>query len=195
MTQINEAALDALFLKAHTENGFLPQAVDKALLKQAYDLAKMAPTSFNQSPMRIKFLTSSEAKLKLKPALMEGNVEKTMAAPVVAILASDMEFYNELPRLFPYFDAKPIFATNPTLAEVSAFRNSTLQAAYFTLALRAVGLQSGGMSGFDNAAVDEAFFKGTAFKANFLLNIGYGDASKRYPRAPRFAFEEVCTFA
>lgn len=192
---IDQHALDVLFNAARTHNGWQDKPVDDALLRQAYDLAKMAPTSANTQPMRVVFVKSKEAKEKLKPALAPGNLEKTMAAPAVAIIAHDMEFYNYLPKLFPHTDAKSWFVGNDELIKTTAFRNGTLQAAYLMLALRAVGLDCGPMSGFDNAKVDAAFFAGTQVKSNFLCNIGYGDPAKLHPRSPRPAFDEFCKIA
>lgn len=190
---IPQSALDTLFNNARTHNGWQEKPVDAALLRQVYDLTKMAPTSANCQPLRIVFVQSAEAKAKLKPTLAPGNVERTMTAPVTAILGMDMAFYNELPRLMPAIDAKSWFVGNDALIESTAFRNSSLQGGYFMLAARAVGLDVGPMSGFDNAAVDAAFFAGTTIKSNFICNLGYGDATKLYPRAPRPAFEEFCS--
>lgn len=184
-------ALSQLFLDARTFNAWEDRPVSDELLARAVDLAKMAPTSLNCSPMRIVFVRSAEAKAKLKPALAEGNVEKTMAAPVTAIIGHDLEFYEALPKLFPHMDAKPWFSGNAAHAETTAFRNGSLQGAYLILALRAVGLDSGAMSGFNNALVDEAFFAGTPVKSNFLLNIGYGTQDKLFARSPRFDFGEI----
>jgi 3-hydroxypropanoate dehydrogenase len=153
----------------------------------------MGPTSANMCPMRIIFVKSQEAKARLKPALDAGNVDKTMKAPVTAIIGMDIHFYDQLPKLFPHADARSWFKDLPeNLLEVIALRNSSLQGAYFMLAARALGLDCGPMSGFDNAKVDEAFFAGTKVKSNFLCNLGYGDASKLYPRLPRLGFEEAC---
>ena len=188
---IDAQALDQLFLEARTFNAWLDKPVSDELLAQAVDLAKMAPTSLNSSPLRLVFVRSAEAKAKLKPALAEGNIEKTMAAPVTAIVAHDLEFFEALPRLFPHMDAKPWFSGNAEHAATTAFRNGTLQGAYLLLALRAVGLDTGAMSGFNNALVDEAFFAGTKVKSNFLINIGYGSQEKLFPRSPRFDFGEI----
>jgi len=188
---LDARALDQLFVEARTFNAWLDKPVSDELLAQAVDLAKMGPTSVNCSPMRVVFVRSAEAKAKLKPALAEGNVEKTMAAPVTAIIAHDLEFYEALPRLFPHMDAKPWFSGNADFAATTAFRNGSLQGAYLILALRAVGLDSGAMSGFNNALVDETFFAGTSVKSNFLLNIGYGSQEKLFPRSPRFDFSEI----
>ena len=190
---LNSDGLDLLFRNARTHNAWLDKAVDDGLLRQAYDLAKMGPTSANMSPMRIVFVKSREAKERLKPALSEGNVEKTMTAPVTAILGMDIRFYEQLPKLFPHADAKSWFKDLPENAlEYAALRNGSLQGAYFMLAARAMGLDCGPMSGFDNAKVDAAFFAGTTVKSNFLCNLGYGDASKLYPRSPRLDFDEAC---
>jgi 3-hydroxypropanoate dehydrogenase len=188
---IDAPALDQLFRDARTFNAWHDKPVSDELLAQAVDLAKMAPTSVNCSPLRLVFVRSADAKAKLKPALAEANVEKTMAAPVTAIVAHDLEFYDALPRLFPHMDAKPWFSGNAAFAEATAVRNGTLQGAYLLLALRAVGLDTGPMSGFDNGLVDEAFFAGTKVKSNFLINIGYGSQEKLFPRSPRFDFAEI----
>jgi 3-hydroxypropanoate dehydrogenase len=192
---IDAHALNVLFNKARTHNGWLDKPVDEALLKQAFDLAELGPTSANCSPMRVVFVTSKAAKERLRPALAAGNLEKTMAAPTTAILANDLKFYDHLPKLFPHADARSWFTGSEQLAAITAMRNGTLQAAYLILALRAVGLDCGPMSGFDNAKVDAEFFPDGQFKSNFLCNIGYGDPSKLHPRGPRFAFGEVCKIA
>ena len=185
--------LDLIYRNARTHNVWLDKPVEDALLGRVYDLAKMGPTSANMSPMRIVFVKSREAKEKLKPALDAGNVDKTMKAPVTAIIAMDIHFYEQLPKLFPHADAKAWFKDLPdNVLEYIALRNSSLQGAYFMLAARALGLDCGPMSGFNNAKVDAAFFAGTTVKSNFLCNLGYGDASKLYPRSPRLAFEEAC---
>jgi len=189
---IDQSALDTLFNNARTHSAWLEKKVDTALLKQLYDLTKMAPTSANCQPLRIVFMQSDEAKQKLKPCLAEGNVEKTMHAPVTAILGMDMEFYNELPKLFPHTDAKSWFVGNQALIDATAFRNSSIQGGYFILAARALGLDCGPMSGFDNAKVDAAFFAGTKIKSNFICSLGYGDASKLHPRSPRPSFDDFC---
>jgi 3-hydroxypropanoate dehydrogenase len=185
--------LDLVYRNARTHNGWLEKPVDDALLRQAYDLAKMGPTSANMCPMRIVFVKSKEAKEKLKPALDAGNLEKTMKAPVTAIIGMDIHFFEQLPKLFPHADAKAWFKDLPeNVLEYIALRNSSLQGAYFMLAARSLGLDCGPMSGFKNAKVDEAFFAGTSVKSNFLCNLGYGDASKLFPRLPRLSFEEAC---
>ena len=164
---------------------------EKAPLREAVDISKWGPTSANCSPQRIVFVRSPEAKARLAPALAPGNLEKTMAAPATAILAYDLAFHENLPRLFPAADARSWFVGNSPLIEETAFRNASLQAAYLILALRALGLDTGPMSGFDKAAVDAEFFPGGGVKSNFLLNIGYGEPAKLYPRGPRLAFEEM----
>ena len=191
--ELSAAALDQIFREARTYNAFLPREVSDAQLRAIYDLAKMAPTSANASPARIVFVKSPQAKAKLGPLLSDGNRAKTLAAPVTAIVATDHAFYEHLPRLFPHADARSWFAGNQALSEVTAFRNGTLQGAYLIIAARALGLDCGPMSGFDNAQVDAAFFANTTYKSNFLINIGYGDASRDlFPRSPRFGFDEVC---
>jgi 3-hydroxypropanoate dehydrogenase len=184
---------DLIFRKARTHNAWLDKPVEDALLRQVYDLAKMGPTSANMSPMRIVFVKSLAAKQRLKPALDAGNVDKTMAAPVTAVIGMDIRFYEKLPKLFPHADARAWFKDLPeNVLEYIALRNSSLQGGYFMLAARALGLDCGPMSGFDNAKVDEAFFAGTTVKSNFLCNLGHGDASKLFPRSPRLDFEEAC---
>lgn len=190
---ITEQAMQQLFTAARTHNGWRDRPVPDDLLEKVYDLMKFGPTSANSCPLRIVFIKSKEAKERLKPALMESNVEKTMAAPVTALLAQDMAFYDHLPRLFPHADARSWFAGNEALIAETALRNSSLQGAYFIIAARACGLDCGPMSGFDKAKADEAFFKGTTYKSNFLCNIGYGDPDKLFPRNPRFSFGDVCT--
>ena len=184
-------ALNQLFLSARTHNKWQQREVADDLLHKVVDLMKMAPTSVNCSPVRITFVKSPEAKALLKPFLMEGNVEKTMLAPATAIIATDYRFYDHLPKLYPHTDAKAWFTGNKEFADLSALRNGTLQGGYFILAARSVGLDCGPMSGFDNAAVDAEFFKGTEIKSNFLCNLGYGDPAGLHPRSPRFAFDEI----
>lgn len=184
--------LDLMFLEGRTHSVWLDKPVEDDLLHQAYDLAKMGPTSANSCPMRIAFVKSFEAKARLKSCLNEANVAKTMAAPVTAIIAYDLEFYEQLPKLFPHTDARGWFVGKAAYIQETAFRNGTLQGAYFMLAARALGLDCGPMSGFDNAAVDEAFFAGTPIRSNFLCNLGYGDSSKLFPRSTRLSFEEIC---
>lgn len=190
--KIAESALDQLFRDARTHNGWTGEPVGEDLLRQLWDLVKMAPTSANCSPARLVFVTSDAAKEKLKPCLMEGNVAKTMAAPVTVIIGQDMEFYEKLPELFPHTDAKAWFVGNADLIAETAFRNSTLQGGYLIMAARALGLDCGPMSGFDTAKVDAAFFAGTKVTANFLCNIGHGTTEGLFPRSPRFAFDDAC---
>lgn len=188
---VDDSALDQLFRAARTHNAWQDRLVPEALLREALDLAKMGPTSANVSPMRVVFVRSPEAKERLRPALAPGNVEKTIAAPVTAIMGYDTEFYEHLPRLFPHADARSWFVGNDGLIADTAYRNGTLQAAYFLLALRALGLDAGPMSGFDPGKVEAEFFAGRPVKANFLINIGYGDPAGLFPRSPRFDFEDI----
>lgn len=192
MTEINAHALDMLFNLARTHSAWLEKPVDAGVLKQVYDLTKMAPTSVNCQPLRVVFVASPEGKERLKPALAEGNVAKTMTAPVTAILGYDLEFYNELPKLFPHTDAKSWFVGKPDYIQDTAYRNGSIQGGYFILAARALGLDCGPMSGFDNAKVDAEFFAGTQIKSNFLVNLGYGDETKLHPRSPRPNFDTFC---
>jgi 3-hydroxypropanoate dehydrogenase len=194
-TRLDGRALDQLFREARTHNGWQDREVPEALLQEAVELMKMGPTSANALPARIVFVRSPEAKALLKPALMPANVDKTMTAPVTAIVAHDTKFYEQLPRLFPHADAKAWFVGNEAFANDTAYKNGTLQVAYFILALRALGLDTGPMTGFNNATVDEAFFPGGNVKSNVLVNIGYGDAAKLFPRSPRLTFGEIATFA
>lgn len=190
---LSKEGQDLIFRSARSHSVWLDKAVDDALLEQVYDLAKFGPTSANMCPLRIVFVKSPEAKERLKPALNAGNVTKAMTAPVTAILGMDIHFYDKLPRLFPHVDAKAWFKDLPeNVLEYIALRNSSLQGAYFMLAARALGLDCGPMSGFDNAKVDAAFFAGTSVKSNFLCSLGYGDQSKLHPRSPRLTFEEAC---
>ncbi len=189
---ISEAALDQLFREARTHNVWLPKPVPVELLRQVYELARFGPTSANSSPARFVFLTTAAAKARLKPALSQGNLDKTMAAPVTVIVAWDTEFHENLPRLFPQRDMRSIFAGNQALIDETAFRNSTLGGAYFIMAARALGLDCGPMSGFDQGKVNAEFFPDGKWKANFLCNLGYGDKSKLFPRNPRLDFEEAC---
>jgi 3-hydroxypropanoate dehydrogenase len=195
-TQLSDAALDQLFRQARTYNAWTDRPVDDALLHQLYDLLKFGPTSANTSPMRLVFVKSPEAKAKLSPFLSEANRAKTMEAPVTAIVAADHEFYEHLPRLFPHADARSWFVGSQSMIDQTAFRNSTLQGAYLILAARALGLDTGPMSGFDNAGVDAAFFAGTPVKSNFLVNLGYGDGSRNlFPRSPRLDFDQAARIA
>jgi 3-hydroxypropanoate dehydrogenase len=190
---LDDAALDVLFRSARTHNKWRKKPVSDTLLRAVWELAKSGPTSANCSPARIIFVKSPEAKERLSPALSEGNREKTLAAPVTAIIAYDLEFYEKLPFLFPHTDARPWFAGNPELIQTTAFRNGSLQGAYLIVAARALGLDCGPMSGFDNAKVDAAFFPDGKVKSNFLCNLGVGDSTKLFPRSPRLSFEQACT--
>lgn len=193
-TPLTQAAFDQLFLEAHTLNAWQDKPVADELLHRLYNTLRMAPTSMNCSPARIVFVKTKAAKEKLNPALMEGNRAKTMAAPVTAIIGYDTRFFEQLPRLFPPMpDARGMFEGSVALADITAFRNGTLQGAYLILTARALGLDCGPMSGFDNAAVDQLFFAGTNVKSNFICNLGYGDKKGIYPRSPRLAFDEACS--
>jgi len=191
---LDQAALDRLFLQARTQNGWLPTPVSDVELGRIYDIMRMGPTSANSCPARILFVRTPEAKARLLPALSPGNVDKTKQAPVTAIIGYDTRFYEWMPKkLFTHRpDMAENYAKNPALAEIVAFRNGTLQGAYFMLAARAVGLDVGGMSGFDNAKVDAEFFPDGRVKSNFLCNVGHGDSAKVLPRLPRLDFEEAC---
>jgi len=203
---LNNEALDQLFRTARTYNGFTDRPVTDQTLRELYELMKWGPTSANLSPARIVFVRSREAKERLRPALAPGNMDKTMAAPVTAIIAYDERFYDHAARLFPHFpQIRDVFVNSPEAAESTAFRNGSLQGAYFILAARALGLDCGPMSGFDNAKVDAEFFPAPArersvtevkaegrIKSNFLCNLGYGEAKGLHPRGPRLSFEEVC---
>lgn len=191
--RLTEDALDLLFRQARTHNAWLDRPVADATLGQLYDLMKWGPTSANCSPLRILFLRTPEAKQRLRPALAPGNLDKTMAAPVTAILAYDYRFYDLLPKLFPHTDARAWFADNPALIEATARRNGALQGAYFIIAARALGLDCGPMSGFDAAQVDQEFFPNSSVRSDFLCNLGYGDPAQLFPRSPRLEFDEACT--
>lgn len=188
---LDENALAQIFLAARTHSNWLARDVDDAVLRRIIDIAKMGPTSANCSPMRVIFVKSAEAKAKLSPLLDEGNRAKSMAAPVTAIIGSDLKFYDHLPKLFPHANAASWFKGHDQKIKDTAFRNGSLQGAYLIIAARALGLDCGPMSGFDNNAVDQVFFAGTATKSNFLCNLGYGDVSQLQPRSPRFAFDEM----
>jgi 3-hydroxypropanoate dehydrogenase len=204
---LNAEALDQLFRQARTHNGWLDKPVGDDLLREIYELMKWGPTSANGSPARILFLRTPEARQRLLPALSAGNVEKTMTAPVTAIVGYDARFYDHLPRLFPHADARSWFVGTPELAEVTARRNSSLQGAYLMLAARSLGLDCGPMSGFDQTKVDREFFPraddmpddfqqeyfpGSHVKTNFICNLGYGDPAKLFARNPRLDFDEAC---
>ncbi|NZA25045.1 malonic semialdehyde reductase [Luteimonas sp. SJ-92] len=188
---LDDSALDRLFRTARTYNRFSGELGDDTL-RQLYELLKWGPTSANQSPARFVFVRSKEAKAKLEPALDEGNRKKTMEAPVVAIVGYDLDFHHKLPYLFPHTDAKSWFEGPQEKRRDHAFRNGTLQGAYLILAARALGLDTGPMTGFDAAKVDEAFFKGTSIRSNFLVNLGKGDPASIFERSPRLSFDEAC---
>lgn len=193
---LGEEALDRIFRDARTHNAWQDRKVPHALLKEAVELTKMAPTAANSSPLRIVFVESEAAKARLKPALDEGNVQKTMSAPVVAILAHDEAFHEHMGTLFPHAPhVGGYFAGNEAAASHVAFHSGTLQVGYFILALRALGLDAGPLAGFNREKVDAEFFAGTKVKSNLIVNIGYGDHEKLFPRNPRLAFDQIATFA
>jgi 3-hydroxypropanoate dehydrogenase len=192
MPRLSADALAQLFTSARSHNGFSSDPIPRSLIQELFDLLKWAPTSMNSQPARFVFVTSPEAKARLSSALMEGNVEKTLAAPVTVIVAQDTRFFDHLPTQFPAWDAKPLFENNAELARVTMFRNSSLQGAYLMLAARALGLDVGPMSGFDAAKVNEAFFPDGRFEVNFLCNLGMGLPGKLHPRGPRLDFEVAC---
>ncbi|NNM80281.1 MAG: malonic semialdehyde reductase [Gallionella sp.] len=193
-TPLNQTAFDQLFFAAHTLNAWQDKPVSDELLHRLYDALRMAPTSMNCSPARVVFVKSPAAKAKLNDALMEGNRAKTLAAPVTAIIGFDTRFFEQMSKLFPPNpQARAMFEGNAALADITAFRNGTLQGAYLIIAARALGLDCGPMSGFDNAAVDRLFFGGTSVRSNFLCNLGYGDSKGIFPRSPRLDFDEACS--
>ena len=183
---------EQLFTDARTHNGFTAEPVSPAQLRQLYDLMKWGPTSANSSPARIVFVASPAAKERLLACMSPGNVEKTRAAPVTAIVGMDMAFFDKLPFLFPHVDAKSWFMGNKEFTDSTAFRNSSLQGGYFIIAARAIGLDCGPMSGFDNAKVDAEFWAGTSVRTNFICNLGRGDRGRLFARSPRLPFEEAC---
>lgn len=189
---LDDRALDILFREARTYNGWQDKEVGDVMIQALYDLLKWGPTSANCCPARFIFVKSQEAKEKLKPHLMEGNVEKTMTAPVTAIIAHDLEFYEKLPKLFPHTDAKSWFVGKEGFIKSTAIRNGSLQGAYFIMAARALGLDCGPMSGFKPAGVKEAFFPDKNWEANFLCNIGFGDTDSLHERGPRLELDEAC---
>ena len=191
-TAVSNDCIDQMFRDARTHNVWLSQPVPFELLRQAYELAAFGPTSANTMPARYVFLTTPQAKERLRPALAPLNVEKTMAAPVTVIIAWDTEFYEKLPKLFPHKDMRSMFLGKPDLIEGTAFRNGSLEGGYFILAARALGLDCGPMSGFDAAKVNAEFFPDGKWKSNFLCNLGYGDHAKLSPRNPRLLFDEAC---
>lgn len=205
---LDASALDTLFREARTYSRWLDKPVSDDTLREIYALTKFGPTAANSGPARFIFLRSPKAKERLRPALAAGNVDKTMSAPVTVIVAYDLQFYEKMPKLFPHNPRmRDLYATNPNLIEETARRNSSLQGAYFMLAARAMGLDCGPMSGFDNAKLDEEFFAAGQecegcdqeffpaghVKSNFLCNLGYGDPASLHPRLPRLSFEEACS--
>ena len=193
---IDAAGLELLFKEARSHNAWSPEPVSDETLRELYDIMKFGPTSANSSPARFVFIRTKEGKEKLAPALSSGNLNKTMSAPVTAIVAYDPKFYEKLPTLFPHNpDATSWFTSNDSLAATTAFRNGTLQGAYLLMAARSLGLDIGAMSGFDNAKVDAAFFSLNGWRSNFLVNIGHGDPAGLFARSPRLPFDEACLLA
>ncbi|WP_294906873.1 malonic semialdehyde reductase [Tatumella sp. UBA2305] len=192
---VEQSALDSLFNQARTHSYWLDKPVTESTLQTLYELTRLGPTSANCSPGRFVFVTSDAGKQKLKPALSSGNIDKTMSAPVTVIVASDMTFYEKLPGLFPYADARSWFTSSESLAQETAFRNSSLQAGYLVVAARALGLDVGPMSGFDADKINAEFFHGTDWRVNLLINLGYGDSEKLHGRLPRLDFDDACRFA
>ncbi|MBE0510353.1 MAG: malonic semialdehyde reductase [Chromatiales bacterium] len=191
-TILNDSSLDQLFRQARSYNRWQDREVSDEQIRQLYELTKWGPTAANSCPARLVFIKSDEAKQRLKPCLDEGNVEKSMRAPVVAIIGMDMEFYEQLPKLFPHTDARSWFAGKPEKIEQNALRNSSLQAAYLIMAARALGLDCGPMSGFNYPKLEAEFFPGGTVRANFICAIGYGSEEQLYPRGPRLGFDEAC---
>ncbi|MEH6799566.1 MAG: malonic semialdehyde reductase [Halopseudomonas sabulinigri] len=189
---LDQSALAQLFTEARSHNGWLDKPVPDSLLEQLYNLVKMGPTSANCSPARFVFVRTRQGKELLKPCLSSGNLEKTINAPVTAIVAFDNRFYDALPELFPHGDARSWFTGSPELIQETAFRNSSMQAAYLIMAARSLGLDTGPMSGFDTKALDQAFFNDSQWKSNMLINLGYGDSSKVFERLPRLAYSKTC---
>lgn len=195
VSQLDAAGLDLLFRQGRSHNGWLPKIVEPQQLRDLWELVRYAPTAVNGMPMRVIFVISDEGKQRLKPCLSPGNVDKVMAAPVTAILGYDTAFWELLPHLFPHNDVRDMFREDPDNCALSAFRNSTLQAAWLMLAARAMGLDCGPMSGYDVERLDNEFFAGTGIRSNFICNLGYGDPARLFPRLPRLSFEDACTFA
>ena len=193
MSELSRDALDQIFLAARTRNGWQDMPVPEKLLREIYDIARLGPTTANSQPQRIVFVTSAAGKAKLSPALSDGNRDKTMKAPVVAIFAYDLQFYDLLPKVFPHNqEARSWFAGKDAHVKETAFRNGSLQAAYFMIAARAKGIDCGPMSGFDMAKVNETFFPDGRWKSNFICSLGYGTDERLFPRSPRLSFEEAC---
>ncbi len=192
MNPLNQQAQNQLFNEARTHHAFNAKALEVETVRALYDLCRWAPTAFNAAPARFVFVQSPEAKQLLCQALSEGNISQTMQAPLTVIVAIDKQFYDQLPELFPAFDARSIYTANPALAERAGLQNASMQAAYLIMAARTLGLDCGPMTGFNPARLDELFFPDQAWTANILINIGYGDATKLYPRGPRLTFEQAC---
>lgn len=192
MSARDEPFLRKILFDARTHSAWTDRAVSDDSLRELYETMRWGPTAANASPLRVVFVRTREAKELLRPALMPGNVDKTMSAPVTAILAHDLGFPDTLPKLFPHADARSWYAGNEPYIEETAFRNAAIQGGYFILAARALGLDCGPMSGFDAAKVNAAFFAGTSWRANFLCNLGHGDGAKLHPRGPRLSFDEAC---
>ena len=194
-SELDEVSIDLILGDARSHYAWTDKPVPRALLERIYEITAAGPTSMNSCPARFVFVTSTEGKERLAKSLKAKNIDKMMAAPVTAIIAYDPEFWKELPFLFPHEDRRPHFEGKPEHSETTAFRNGTLQGAYFMIAARAVGLDVGAMSGFDNAIVDREFFTGTTLRSNFLCNIGYADETALFQKLPRFGFDDVCSFA
>ncbi|RMD91116.1 MAG: malonic semialdehyde reductase [Alphaproteobacteria bacterium] len=192
---LDEDSIDLILRRARSHYAWTDRPVPEELLRRAYEIAAAGPTSMNSCPARFVFVRTPEGKARLAKALKEKNIDKMMAAPVTAIVAYDLEFWRELPYLFPHEDRRPHFEGKPEHAEITAFRNSTLQGAYFMIAARALGLDVGAMSGFSNEIVDQEFFAGTTLRSNFLINLGYADETALFHKLPRLPFEKACSFA
>ena len=195
MNPLPDSALDQLFRNARSQNGFVDKPVSDEQVHAIYELMKMGPTAANSCPVRLVFVKSFEAKEKLRPCLAKGNIDKSMSAPVVVIIAMDLAFHEKLPYLLPHVDARSWFVGDEQKIKESAFRDSTLQGAYLIMAARSLGLDCGPMVGFDAPMTDEVFFKGTRYKSNFLCTIGYGDSTKVFGRSPRLSFDEAARIA
>ena len=193
MSKIDPDALDQLFFKTRTANGFIDRPVPEALLREVYDIAKMGATSMNTQPTRYVFLNSTQARARLLPAMSAGNLEKTKVAPVTVIVATDTRFFEHMPQIWHQPGAQEMFEGNVPMAQATATRNGTLGGAYFMVAARAVGLDCGPMSGVDLAKVNAEFFADGRYQANFLINLGYGDDSLLFARNPRLTFEQACS--
>jgi 3-hydroxypropanoate dehydrogenase len=191
---LDDDSIDLILREARSHYAWSDRPVPRELLEAVYEIAAAGPTSMNTCPARFVFVTSDDGKDRLAKSLKPKNVEKMRSAPVTVIVAHDLEFWTHLPFLFPHEDRRPMFEGKPAHIEATAFRNGTLQGAYFMIAARALGLDVGGMSGFSNQEVDEEFFKGTTLKSNFLINLGYADETALFQKLPRFAFDEACSF-